>query len=215
MNTKLTAHRRCVRMPLVRTAMALSLSVTCMAASAAGPMTVGGTTLKTPLPDSRMVGPLIDALLDFDEAVDQNGGRAPKDTAKRIAAIDADAKQALPEIRRLASRLKANGETQLFNAYIAESVHKLGSPRLASEMKALDGNAYGLLLKSDSYIEDEIEQRRALKVGWNPAAVLLSLAGIAPAEASLRSGACSFFWWVVSAGQGTTHAYTSCYKYSS
>lgn len=202
-----------IRTLLVRSGLAMGLATAGMAASAAGPMVVGGTALKTPKPDPHVVGPLIDDLLDFDAAADQNGGRAPKDAAQRIAALDADAKKALPEIHRFASRLKANGETQLFNAYIAESVQKLGSPSLASEMKALDGNAYGLLLKSDSYIDDEIDQRRAIKVSWNPGAALLALAGVAPAQAGLRSGACSFFWWVVSAGEGTEHAYTSCYKY--
>lgn len=168
---------------------------------------VGAKILKTKPARASAIAPLVDELVAYDLAVDANGGKAPKDAVDRLKKIASLAPQAKSEIRSLAANLKSAGETEDFVAYIAAKAKETRSSSLEGELRA--ANAYSLLQRADSIIDQEIAARtQAAKA---TASLMDMLLGVSTAEASFRSTVCGAFWFTISLGYGTQHAYTSCY----
>lgn len=174
--------------------------------SAAG-LEANGIKLKTQAASSRMLVPLRDAIYDFDDNVSRNGGKVPADSKERLAKMEAIAARAKGEIRSFTSRLRAADEIAAFDAYIeARAKKESSSGRLLAELRA-SGGAFAVLTMADVMIDDMIQDRRHA-VEQAPLSMLYEFLGIKEARAAVG---CALFWWVISAGTGTAHAYRSCY----
>jgi hypothetical protein len=163
--------------------------------------------LTTKLADKGKVAPFVEAIFEYDRAAEGNGGRAPADAAERLRRIQGLATTAKAEMRALASRLKAAGETGAFDAHVEAT-----AGAAAAELRAA-GGASALLGRIGPLLDAEVsERRRASETSVGERIERLLGVGVAHAG-RFRSTACAAFWYVISAGYGETFAYTSCYKY--
>ena len=175
-----------------------------------GPLTPAhaqGERLKTSPPSKAAIKPLADGLFDFDEA-GRRSGKPPADASARIGKLRSQAAQAKSEIRTFVSRLKANGEAEAFDEMVRTRAQS-AAPAVVAELKAA-GGATALLARADSLIDEMLADRAALGDRQPPS--WASVLGFATVHAyGIRSGLCSAFWYVLSAGYGEAHAYRSCY----
>ncbi|MCM2310574.1 MAG: hypothetical protein NDI84_04145 [Steroidobacteraceae bacterium] len=169
--------------------------------------------LKTALDHQAGTQPFVDALISFDDAVDQNRGKAPADAPGKLKAIEARAPAAKQAMRSLAQRLTKNGEVDAFNDLVAATARKDGLPNIVAELEKA-GGAHAVLLSMDKLIDAEVGARR--KVGGSPSARLLEqargigmleLIGIQDAEAGTI---CSIFIYTITFGYGDKANYRMC-----
>lgn len=170
--------------------------------------------MKTARPPEAMIVPLFNSIVSFDQAVNANGGRPPKDAIARIKEIQALADRVKPQYRRFAAELKAADEIQSFNDFIAARIKDTEVPSLIAGLRLIDGNAYGILLKADFIIQGEIDARRkelGLASRSNP---ILELLGIGTAEAgffrNLASWGCSVSVFTLTLGYASDFNYHGC-----
>jgi hypothetical protein len=170
----------------------------------AGLLAQPAARLKTPAPNRAAIAPLEDAVFGFDDQARR--GKPPADAAARIERMQAAAGPAKAEIRAFLTRLRSNGETQAFDEAVAAEAAR-SAPALVAELRAA-GGASAALGRADQYIDEMISARRQhVSHAWLHQ--IEDVLGVARVEAA--GGTCAFFWWVISAGYGTAHAYRSCY----
>ena len=205
------------RQPLLRRVCGAALAIAVSGAVFAGSANqlkqfgVDGKPLSAQPANASRIEPLIDGLFAYDQALQANGGVAPKDAGERLKALRGQSAAAVNEISALAKRLKSNGETEAFNRYIAGRVVEMKSTALSSELKAANGDAYAMLLKAGSVIDQELASREQ-GVVLLPSDRLFALLGIGRAEAGLKSTVCGFGIFVVTLGYGERFAYVACYR---
>jgi len=153
---------------------------------------------------------LHDAVLDFDEQGRRNNGKAPANARASVQKMRAAANAAKAEIRALAARLKREGKVEAFNRMAEESATRAGASAVLAELRSA-GGAHAMLERADAYIDEMLETRRKVAEGQGTARLIESLLGVATVHAGLKTGTCAAFWFVISLGYGTAHAYRSCY----
>lgn len=181
-------------------------------------VTFAGDTaaLKASLANQPKTRSFVDSLDAFDAAVSAAGGKAPKDGAARLRGIESSGSAAKSELRTLAAHLAQNKETDAYNDLAMSTAKERGLTTIAAELKSA-GGAYAVLKKADSFIDEEVGERR--KLAGSPVARLLEqgrdltpldFVGIDDAEAGLRSWGCSVFHYVISFGYATDSNYKNC-----
>jgi len=83
---------------------------------------------------------------------------------------------------------------------------RAGSPQLLAELRG-SGGAFATLNMADTMIDDMLADRQRA-ADQATVGLLFRMMGIGEAHAAVG---CAFFWWVISGGYGTAHAYRSCY----
>ncbi len=148
-------------------------------------------------------------LLAFRSAIEQ-ASLATTATA-RAAALNKLAQQAQivkADINAFYNALVANNETAALDKLSAANAAGLGGAILQQQLQRY-GGASNILKNSSKMIDDDIADFIA---SLSPQFGFLDLLGISKAYAGVRSTACGFFWFVISFGYGTEHAYVSCYR---
>lgn len=186
---------------------ALGLAMSVAAAPKDGnPQTNG---LKTQPIDVSKVAPLRDAIFDYDAAVKARGGKAPEDAGERLKRIKSVAPQAKAAIKSFVNRLRANGETEAYDAQAEERARQSGSQDLVSELRG-GGGATSILSQADRLIDGQIAERGRAAGQNSVSSVLDFLLGVPEAQAR-SSHLCGAFYWLISAGYGTNLSYRACY----
>jgi hypothetical protein len=155
------------------------------------------------------------------QALDQDliaaNGRQLPDRQQRLQQIRALTDQIKADARALASRIVANGEEKEFDAMVLARSQAVSASLTAQIQGA--GGAVAILSSADRYVDAEIQRmQRELRVEGNPVGLrrLFALLNVNEAHAGLktwiRTTACTGFWFVISVGYGTEHAYASCYN---
>jgi len=165
---------------------------------------------KTRLTNPGAVAGFRDALYGFDDSGKARGGKAPADAQERLRKLQALAGPAKGEIKSFAARLRAAGEVEAYEAAVYAAASRAGAPTLMSDLKAV-GGPYALLTKADALLDEMIADRRKVSQNGTAARLLESLGLTVAVEARLKSTACGAFWWAISWGYATAHAYRSCY----
>jgi hypothetical protein len=195
---------------LGRLLITVSLVIALATTSLAEPMEFRGKALKTAPAQGQAIEPLRGAIFDFDESGESRGG-PPNDAKDRIGRMRSAAPKAKTEIRNFVRGLEKNGETEAFDQMVADRVADVAPPEAAAELEKQGGGT--AMLKQADRIIDEMIADRGQAAGMGSALRLdgWELLGISSAHAGLRSGTCALFWYTVSFGYGTAHAYRSCY----
>ena len=172
----------------------------------------GAASLKTAPANGGAIEPLREALFAFDDAVRRGNGKAPADAAKRIDELQRLALPAKSEIRSYVQRLRQANELQAFDTLTYSRLKDAGVAGADAQLRA-EGGPSALLARADSLIDDLINDRKHHGSAGS-ADHLLEMLGLTVAlDASVKSTVCGFFWFTISLGYGTEHAYTSCYQY--
>jgi hypothetical protein len=205
------ASRQRVAASLVALGAAILLEVPAAHAAQVAQFQVNGKSLKTAPASASRIAPLLDALADYDRAVETTG-KPPADAAQRLQKIQSLVPGAKSEIQSLLGRLRAAGELEDFNAYVEEKAKATGSGKLVSELRAAGGAAQ-LLQSAASTIDREMRSRQqASTMSSLILNELLDLVSVRSARAGFRSTVCGAFWFAISLGYAERHAYESCYK---
>jgi hypothetical protein len=181
-------------------------------------VTFAGDTaaLKATLAKQPKAKAFADSLDAFDKEANAAGGKAPKDGAARLRGIESNGAGAKGELRALAAHLAQNQEIDAYNDLALRTAREWGLKSIAADLTAA-GGAYAVLRKADSYIDEEVGDRR--KLAGTPVArlleqgrdlTLLDFVGIDDAEAGLRSWGCSVFHYVISFGYASDSNYVNC-----
>jgi hypothetical protein len=169
--------------------------------------------MTTTRPAESLIVPLFNSMYAFDQAVDANNGKPPKDAREKLKKIQALADRAKPEYRRFAMALKSAGEIEKFNSFMAGKAQETESSTLIAQASKV--SAYKILLKADTLLNREIkDRRRELGLARGPEDLMLKILGIGSAEAGFFrkavSGVCSFTVFVFTLGYGTDFNYHGC-----
>ncbi|MGZ8190842.1 MAG: hypothetical protein ACXWTS_06380 [Methylococcaceae bacterium] len=165
------------------------------------PLSSSAVTLKTVTVDKKN-------FLEFKNLLNETYMANILERANALKNLDNQAAVLKADMALYVVDLKANSETTAFDSMVLANAKALGGALLVNEIKRAGGPS-AMLSKASSLIDADIKQ---FKLNLPPFISLLELVGISDAHAGLRSGACSAFWFVISWGYGTTHAYTSCYQ---
>lgn len=164
---------------------------------------VDGKPLKTQRPDKQHLATFLHAVVDTSIASPVERVSKTQDIEKASAAIKLD-------ISTLLAQLRTNGEAAQFDKFIMNQAIQEKNKALLSELQSV-GGAVAALEKANQQIDDDIHSFKAsFKTSWIPSPYVFI--GINDAHARIGETLCGIFWWVISAGYGTTHAYYSCYK---
>ena len=153
-----------------------------------------------------MIEPLRKALFAFDDEVAARGGKLPKNAKAQVAKMKSLAGQTKGEIRAFTARLRAADEISAFDSMMEAQAKRAGSPQLLAELRG-SGGAFATLTMADTMIDDMLADRQRA-ADQATVGLLFRMMGIGEAHAAVG---CAFFWWVISGGYGTAHAYRSCY----
>jgi hypothetical protein len=210
--TILQAGSSCITCAATTLMVILLFTATAMpgAVQAAGFQT-DGITLKTKPANKQRIKPLVDAVASYESELRKTGGKPPADAGMQMQKIRSLAGPAKGEIRSLAARLRANNEIEAFDEYINKLATQAGIPNAANDL-ASSGGAYAMLMNAGSIIDDLLGRMEKGGQQHTTADYLFDWLGIREAHAVLCSTCCGVFWWMLSAGYGTTHAYYSCYN---
>ena len=208
-----SARHRCGLRP-VAGLLALALLAAPLNLQAAEPKATQDKPMTTARPAESVIVPIFNSMYAFDQAVDANGGKPPKDARQQLKKIQVLVDKAKPEYKRFAIALKSAGEIESFNNFIAAGAKETGSSSLIAAASA--GNPYKILLKADTVLKRAIkDRRRELHLATGPDDLMLKLLGIGSAEAGffhsrVAKTACSFAVFVVTLGYGTDFNYHNC-----
>ena len=205
------------KMKKFRLALFLGLVVLFRLPAAVAGFEQGGKTLKTQPLSGGTVGALFAALDKLDKDFNANKAQVLTDKTKRMQSIRSLATQIKTGAASLVSAIRANKEEEAFNEMVMAQASKVPGS-VASDIRAA-GGAVALLSQAASIVDRDIDLfDRALKAdaGGGPSVAWLSaVLSVREAEAGwIRYTACTGFWYVVSVGYGTQHAYTSCNSFS-
>ena len=112
------------------------------------------------------------------------------------------------DINGLAKAIKENGEVAKFNSMVYAMAKSTGGETLVQDLK-MNGGPYSVLTKAPGRALQDLQD---FKSQLPPFFSWLDLLGIGTAHAGIRSTACGLFWYTISVGYATTHAYYSCYR---
>lgn len=204
-------HGPCPRHAARALVLALACTVAAPPAALAQPGRANGSNgLQARYANPQAVRSLHDAVLDFDEQGRRGRGKAPANARAGVQKMQAASNAAKGEIRALAARLKREGQVEAFNRAVEESAKRSGAGAVIAELRSA-GGAHAMLERADAYIDEMIAARRKVAESNGVASRIESLLGVATVHASIKTTACAAFWYVISFGYGTAHAYRSCY----
>ena len=161
--------------------------------------------------DARALAPLGEALFAYDAILKRSSGKAPADAARRLDEMARLSVQAKADIRDFVSALREAKETEAFEKAVYAAAETSGRPTLVAEIRG-QGGPVAVLAQADRLIDGLIAERRHGAASRESLDGVLELLGLTvTVHASVLSTACGFFWFTISLGYATTHAYTSCY----
>jgi hypothetical protein len=161
--------------------------------------------------NTQAIEPLARAFFAYDDYLKQNKGKAPVDAAARLDEMTRLSVQAKADIHAFVAALRPANETDAFEKAVYASAETSARPTLASEIRA-QGGPIAVLGQADRLLDALIAERRHGAGGRGSLDAMLELVGLTTAlHASVLSTACGFFWFTITLGYGTTHAYYSCY----
>ena len=158
-------------------------------------------TLKTPPADSKN-------LAELNRLIYEASIAGPQERSAALKALDGQFEIMKSDIGSLAKAIKENGETAQFNSMVNAIAKRMGGETLVQDFK-LNGGPYSVLTKAGGRAAQDLQD---FKSQLPPFFSWLDVLGIGAAHAGIRSTACGLFWYTISLGYGTTHAYYSCYR---
>ena len=161
--------------------------------------------------DARAIAPLAQALFAYDDILQRSSGKAPADAARRLDEMARLSVQAKADIRDFVSALRQANEVEEFEKAVYAAAGTTGRPTLVAEIRG-QGGPVAVLAQADRLIDGLIAERRHGAAGKGSLDGVLELLGLTvTVHASVLTTACGFFWFTISLGYATTHAYKSCY----